>query len=305
MDINNPIFIVGSGRCGTSMLLQIINRFSGVSIPAESHFIPSLYRKYGDNYLDDNAILSLLADIKSSRYVSDWDFKFNDCAIISNVHRKTYSGVIRSLYECYAGQKGKARWGDKTPSYLKDLVLLSKCFPDAKFIHIVRDGRDCALSVMKCAWGPMNLYKAALWWTNSMLKGKEQIDLLRKNREDFAEIYKEFKYEDMIRLPESNLRELFEFIGESFDSKLLENYEINRNNVYKWKSEFNENDKELFESVAGDVLRGYGYECSCKKQRSIPGYVRLLYLLDNFFKSHKNLMWDVKRKLLNKMYVKK
>ena len=63
--------------------------------------------------------------------------------------------AIGTVYAVYAEERGKARWGDKTPMYMQNLRLLERLFPDALFVHLIRDGRDAALSFLSMPKGLM------------------------------------------------------------------------------------------------------------------------------------------------------
>ncbi len=303
---DSPVFIVGSGRCGTSMLLRIINKYTSIAIPAESHFIPR-FKKVISEYEpleDDDNIFKLLLDIKNYPYVRDWDFSFNENDIFKRINHRTYSGVIEAIYTAYALQRNKVRWGDKTPPYLSCMSELYQLFPDAKFIHIIRDGRDCSLSVIQCVWGPMNLYKAAFWWKNGMIRGRKQLEILKSVHSDIDNFYLEVRYEDILLDPNHWLKVIFEFIGERFDSKILDDFEFKTNNIYKWKEYLSDHEKKLFENIAGDLLSAYDYDCMICCNGNIPSVYKIYYSIDNKIRSLKNLLWDCKRKLYNKMYIR-
>ena len=65
----------------------------------------------------------------------------------------TTGEAIAAIFETYAEHEGKPRWGDKTPLYMQQLPLLERLFPDAIWVHLVRDGRDAALSFLELPEG--------------------------------------------------------------------------------------------------------------------------------------------------------
>jgi len=297
MDTQFPLFIVGSGRCGTSMLLKIINDFSSIAIPAESHFIPIFLKKINqyEPLTEDKNLLRLLNDIKDFPYVRDWDMDFDIHKINDQVVERTYAGVVRAIYTEFARQKGKNRWGDKTPPYLGYISDICKLFPDARFLHIVRDGRDCALSVIKCNWGPNNIYKAAVWWRDSLLKGEVELEKCKTMVDDINSIYLEVRYEDILTNPEKLLKEVFDFIHEPFDKELLSKLKIKTNNKFKWKSKMCIKCQKVFEQVAGDMLDKFNYPRAFKELSPISPILEYYYLFDNRIKSINNIWWDIKR----------
>jgi len=81
------------------------------------------------------------------------------------------AGLISALYAEYAAAKGKPRWGDKS-DYLDRLHIVNEMFPNAQFIHIIRDGSDVAHSALKLPWGPDDVVRAAEWWNEHVWVGR-------------------------------------------------------------------------------------------------------------------------------------
>jgi len=302
-----PLFIVGSGRCGTSMLLRIINRFTSIAIPSESHFIPVFKQKlhqYGDLKKKKN-ILKLIKDIGKFPYVRDWDMEFKAEVIAEKVKQYSYAGILNAIYFEYAQQHGKSRWGDKTPWYLRCMSELAELFPNAQFIHIIRDGRDCALSVIECTWGPKNIYKASLWWKEALENGFREIEKLKKKFSDISNIYLEVRYEEILEDPKIQLKKIFEFIGERFNEQIISEFHIKRDNKEMWKSQMSLKQRKLFERVAGDVLKKLEYPTEFENLKAISHTEKIMYLIDNRIKSVKNIWWDLKRKWYGTMVPEK
>ena len=81
---------------------------------------------------------------------------------------RSYRGVLDAVFGQLADNNNTDRWGDKSPEYVQDLDVVGELFPDAKYIHLIRDGRDVALSVMSRYWGPKNIYTAATEWKQAI-----------------------------------------------------------------------------------------------------------------------------------------
>ena len=84
--------------------------------------------------------------------------------------------AVRAFFDLYADKQGKpgARWGDKTPGYVKSMREIQAYLPEARFIHLIRDGRDVALSVLKQTWGPQSIEAAAEKWRSRVTRGRSQ-----------------------------------------------------------------------------------------------------------------------------------
>ena len=215
-----PIFVVGGQRSGTTMLRLMLNSHPHIAIPFESDFIPRFYRRlaeYGDLSSEKN-VSRLLDDIAERPFVKRGKLVQDKEAILARYPR-TYPDLIRAIYEVYAENEGKCRWGDKDPSYVTELNVLWKLFPNCRIVHIVRDGRDVAISLRELEWGSKNLFKLARDW-------KWQVTLGHKMGEMLApEYYIEIRYEDLVLAPEQTLRRICYFIGESYFPEMLSYHE--------------------------------------------------------------------------------
>ena len=176
--------------------------------------------------------------------------------------------------------------GDKTPHYVADIPVLLRIFPDAKVLHIYRDGRDVALSWLGTEFGPTNVFGAATTWRRLVASG-------RRDGASRPGSYLEVRYEELLEAPERTMRSICEFVGEPFVEAVLtpavrgrwyaprrasagtlrERTEVERDNREKWRTQMVQADREMFESVAGDLLTELGYEVE-GLARPMPGLRR-------------------------------
>lgn len=270
----SPVFIVGAQRSGTTMLRLMLNMHPNLVIPFESVFIPEIYRQldsYGSLDCKEN-IARLLEVIADHPFVRRGKLIQDKTAILA-CNPRTYSELVRAIYAVYAESKGKPRWGDKTPSYVTEIDVLRHLFPDCLVIHIVRDGRDVAVSRRGLHWGSTNLPKLARDWSWQVTLGHKMGAMLDGR-------YLEIRYEDLVLEPEATLVKVCHFIGEPYSSKMLD-YSIgadsempaeslsyhresvqppNRGKVLMWKQVMSREDQIIFEQVAGETLEVFGYE---------------------------------------------
>lgn len=273
---NEPFFIVGVGRSGTTLLRLMMHNHPRIAVPYESHFITSYIDKlpdYGNLDIATN-LQKLVVDILSEPLLESWDHTFEESVVLARVARPaSLASVIDAIYADYAEAKGKVRWGDKS-DYLDRMHLINEVFPKAKFIHIVRDGRDVANSVMKMDWGPADILRAADWWHEHVKMGRIVGRVLGPSR------YTEIRYEDLTANPERELARLCAFLGEEYSDSMLRYHELPRSTIpearrgqhhntdapptrtrsFAWKSEMPKRDQALFCQLAGETLNGLGYE---------------------------------------------
>jgi hypothetical protein len=251
------------------LLRDLLRSHPGITIPPESHFIPRFYRAYGHPSSDEEAWRIARSILKTPR-VALWQITAQprDFACC-----RSFNEVTSRLFEIWARKEGKPRWGDKTPHYVRDIPLLLRLFPDAQVIHVIRDGRDVALSWLRTQFEPRNLYMAARMWKEMVTQGRRDGALLP------ARSYMELSYETLLAQPEATMRGVCRFLNEPWDSAVLSLNSLDvmlgwknraitrvalqgnivRDNSGKWRDGMTLRQRALVESVAGDLLKELGY----------------------------------------------
>jgi hypothetical protein len=294
----SPIFIVGCPRSGTALLRDLLRSHPHITFPSESHFIPKLFRAYGDPQNERQAI-QLANVILKMRWVRAWGLSldpssFADC--------RSYREVLSRLYEKWTRKEGKIRWGDKTPQYVAEIPTLLEIFPSCKIIHIYRDGRDVALSWLRAGFGPENVFTAACRWKHLVNAGR------RTGTNLSPETYLEVSYETLLFHPEATMKRVCAFLNEPFCHDVLRrnllaaevisvrrrtsvsDSEIIKSNTGKWKEAMSPSDRILFESVAGDLLRALGYETE-GRTRHISRAEQIKWKMHSAFWSFRQILY--------------
>ena len=285
-----PLILLGVSRSGTTLLRVILDRSPGIAIPDESFFVPLLARRHGRR-IDREHFLDDVARIPTIR---DW------CVSVLDLAARVRSGMptgeaVAAIYEAYAEAAGKSRWGDKTPMYMRHLELLERLFPDAQYVHLIRDGRDAALSFLQMPEGtftrtwahPTTPEQFACLWR------KEVVDARSLGRRVGASRYHEVRYEQLVAAPESTVRAICEFAAVPFEPLMLDytgSVDVSAkphqqrlltpptSGVRSWREDMSADDVAAFESVAGEVLSELGYEVgSPSSGRARPALARWWY----------------------------
>ena len=172
--VHHPVFVLGCGRSGTSLFGALLRKYMKINFGPETQFIVDYHKRlraYGDLREEGNFRL-LIADIARERCFERWHHRFgfqlNAARVAADARERSYAGILTAIFEQFAAHHGMERWGDKSPNYDRDLGVILELFPDARFFHVVRDGRDVALSTFKCFFGAKNAYKAALDWRRQL-----------------------------------------------------------------------------------------------------------------------------------------
>lgn len=281
-------FVVGANRSGTTLLRLMLDAHPALAIPPETFFVPNVIELYdeGDPSRDD--AISLIA---SRPEFGDFGLTADELATAIGAQVNTARGVLLAFYGAYAAKQGKPRFGDKTPGYSGSMRAVEGVLPEARFVHIVRDGRDVALSVMSRALQERTIEELAKRWRRRMKKTRRQGGKV--------DHYLEIRYEDLIAETEATLREVCEFIELDWDAAVLSYYERaaerlgemsgelrgdgekrdlpegyraemhsatsqppDPGRLYKWKREMDPDDVKVFDEIAGDILAELGYETS-------------------------------------------
>jgi len=186
--------------------------------------------------------------------------------------------AIATVYAVYAEEQGKRRWGDKTPMYMQNLRLLEKLFPDALFVHLIRDGRDAALSFLELPAGlvtetwmhPRTPAEFACQW-------RTEVAAARRLGQRIGSRYLEVRYEELVGDVEGVLRRICDFAWLGYEPAMADyagNVDVSAKphqqrlrepptkGVRDWRKQMSPADVSAFEHVAGDLLRKLGYKTS-------------------------------------------
>lgn len=272
---SDPLFILGCPRSGTTLLAELVGR-TPYGKPTETQFIVKYWLeidRYGD--LSDDARLDALTErILAERAVMQWKLETTPSEIRARCEERSYVGLVDAIMGLRAEKRGYPGWGDKTPHYTFRPEIVDRLYPRARYLFIVRDGRDVALSLLGRRWGPNNFFSCAEYWADC----NKDSDLL--NRLEAEGRLLRIRYEDLLEDPEPRVRTLYEFLDHPISEEDLSGLaaSIRSENRQKWKSRMSDDQIELFENVAGDCLRRFGYPVT-HPQRELSGATCLRWRL--------------------------
>ena len=279
-----PLLVLGVRRSGTTLLRVMLDRHSELAIPDESYFVPQV----ADRHRGRIDVEAFIDDLRRLKTLREWHVS------IEEVRPRLRSGMpvgeaIAAVYDTYAVREGKRRWGDKTPMYMQHLRLLERFFPEALFVHLIRDGRDAALSFLAMPEGivtrtwahPRSAADFACQWRAEIAAAR------RLGRRVGPARYLEVRYEELVAEPERELRRISDFARLPFQAGMLDyagridvSAKPHHRSLTKpptaglrdWRGQMSPEDVRAFEGVAGDLLRELGYDTASGP--TLSGWVR-------------------------------
>ncbi len=271
-----PVFVLGSPRSGTTLLYHMLLSAGNFAVyRTESNVFNLLVPRFGDLNVERNKRELMRVWLASKLFeCSGLAAKEIESKVLTECHNG--GDFLRIVMGEMCRKQGVERWADCTPDHLLYMDRIKQQIPEALVVHIVRDGRDVALSLEKQGWirpfpwdRARSVMVAGLYWEWIVNKGREQGRTLGA---DYAELH----FEDLITNPHATLTKLGQFIDHdlnydrilkvgigsvsdpntSFKSKESGKF----NPVGRWKSQFSPKGLEEFESLLGSTLKNLGYE---------------------------------------------
>ena len=269
-----PIF-VGSGRSGTTLLRTIFDSHPDLAMAHEPQFVGTVARKEKQLNAGGFQVGRFVDTIYGNPNFRRMGLERP--AVEAALAADPPSGLaeaVRAVFSLWAAAQDKPRYGDKTPGYIIQIPELARLFPEARFVNVIRDGRNVALSYIERPWGPSTLAEGALYWRSRVSRGRSAGLALGPSR------YTEVRYEDLVADTETEVRRICEFLDLSWQPAMLRYHEkadefvasshepeAFRNvarppttGTRDWSEAMTDRDIAIFEAIAGDLLRDLGYE---------------------------------------------
>lgn len=279
-------FVVGVNRSGTTLLRMMLDAHPQLTMPPETHFVPELIDLDEDGRATPEGFLGV---ITSQR---EWgDFGLTEEQLLGEFRALdplNAGDALRAFYRLYAERVGKPRCGEKTPIYVKSIRKINRALPEARFVHVIRDGRDVALSIRDRAVKEHPIERIAERWVRRIGQARRQ--------SKHVSHYEEIRYEQLILETEPTLRRVLAFFELPWDDAVLDYHqrsadrleEMKRelpadgkrttlsverrmatharttqapdpSRVSRWREQMDREDRRLFESIAGELLSELGY----------------------------------------------
>ena len=268
-----PLFVVGMPRSGTKLLRGVLNSHSNIGIPLnETEFLPYLERhwaQFGDLKQRERfwafyrwTLSTLYMQNRQREYGAQIDHVVWYLACAGDF---SLANVFEQLIRHDARVANDGIWGDKSPSYVRHLPVLKRLYPDAKFVHIIRDVRDYVLSMEKAF--AKDRRRAAQRWVTSIRQAQ-------KEASGFSDDVLMVRYEELLSSPSEVLKRVCAFLNVAYEEAMLTLQQATENlgdaqgkkyivsgNQGKYLTKMNEEERAEIEAIAGELLVSLGYPC--------------------------------------------
>jgi hypothetical protein len=280
-------FVVGVGRSGTTLLRLMLDAHPALAMPPETGFVPDLIAAARE---DGASADDLLEAVTSHRKWGDFGIEPGELrerwAMLDPIRARS---ALRAFFELYAEKQDKPRWGDKTPGYTMHMRRIARTLPEARFVHVIRDGRAVAHSrITSLSLREVPMEQVARRWRRRVKRARSQGARL--------DHYLEIRYEDLVTDTEPVLRRVCEYIELDWDPVMIDYHrrseerlaELDRDipawegklprsaesrmalhtqttkppdpaRIGRWRGEMSADDLAVFESIAGELLTELGY----------------------------------------------
>lgn len=259
-----PFFVVGCGRSGTTLVRAVLDSHPDVAVPLESYFIADYLRSEPKSLAHACRLMTK-------------EFELREWGVDVEPQELQQSGsvvsAIRLLHERYAAHHGARIWGQKTPRLVLHWREISDAFPDARFIHVIRDPRAVAASMVRSNVHKSTPLHAARRWRRDVSHGLELEQALGTN-------CLRVTYEDFVQNPEDSARTMAKFIGVEYSPQMLAFHEqaaddygsyysqihahiaepIRSDRTEAWTRELSTNALRVVETFCGDLMNEVSYQ---------------------------------------------
>lgn len=273
----SPIFMFGFERSGTTLLSMMIGAHPDIAVPLTVTGMWYRYHANMDRYhglASGHDLERLVDDLLSEERIALWDVELDRAELLEGLEPGCFASVVERFHRVYARHKNKPVWGNLDIATLDEMDVANRWFPSARFLHIVRDGRDVALSHRTMPYGSGNILETSEKWTHRLRVNLKMGAILGSER------YQVVRYEDLIVDTEASLRRICDFFCVGYSAKMLDYPGMvgekvpedrrwlwpelasppDSSKVYRWKRKMSRTKRIVFEGVSQRMLMSLGYE---------------------------------------------
>jgi hypothetical protein len=284
-----PTFIFGMERSGTTLLSMMIGAHPQIAVPLATTgmwigFAERLRTFNRLAYRED--VVRLVDEILAHERIALWDAVLDRASLLQGLPLGNYGAIVARFHAEYARAKGKPLWANVDIATLDNMDVVNGWFADARFLHIIRDGRDVALSHQTMPYGAGNIAECARAWADRTTSNAKMGRILGPER------YMTIRFEDLILDTQASLERICAFLGVPFDRAMLHHGDMVKekipedrrwlwpsishppqvSKVGQWRHHMTCSQRIVFEGLARKALRIWGYEAYDQIPKSAAAY---------------------------------
>ena len=283
-----PVFVVGIGRSGTTMLRLMLHRAPELAMLSETWFGPRVWdRRWSFPMVDPvepfrTRLLDLFVDLLHKHDDFPLDFDAYRRRVLDGP--ADLARFLSELGRVWATREGASRWGEKTPPHLYYVDVLGRMFPGATFCVMVRDPRDVAASLVDAPFAAStDPVSFAVEWCRAVAELDRWTDghPSRHVVDDRVDAHVvRVRYEDLVADPDRQLRRVCDVAGLAYDPAMVAFHEdapgyapdqswmagvhrpVNTSSLQRWRRDLHADQVRAIEALAGPAMDRLGYEAS-------------------------------------------
>jgi hypothetical protein len=275
-----PFFIIGAARSGNTLLRAMLASHSAVAIPPESFVLPYLVDRWDRiNFLPWEDLTKLvIATFESHPAFHTWGtdlLPVHQWALALGKKDRSLAAVVDLIYRRYSTERfpGAGSWGDKTPLNTENVHSIERLFPGARYIHILRDGRDAVSSGVAAGLYDGDVARVSHMWLLRVRSARKLGRRLHASR------YVEIRYEELVRHPRPALERVCQYLGLAFEEGMLKPHElfdtlgdtthyshyanlakpVTSSSIGTWRERLTDEQRVIVEKILGATLEELGY----------------------------------------------
>jgi hypothetical protein len=294
--IQDPIFIVGSERSGSNLLRLLLNESDEVAVPHPPHLMRDLSPiapRYGALTKDENFKRLIRHAIKLvDLHFAPWPFRPNEDLVFESAGKRTLYAVYAGIYEQYRAHVSKERWGCKSTFMIHHVSDILRHHKRPRFIHLVRDPRDVAVSARNSVFSHYHPYYTAQLWS------REQSLAFEWSKKLTPDMWYTLRYEDLTADPGTHMKRLCKFLDLKYSPSLLRFFEkpsarrlaglsrswenvarpVLRKNSGRYLGELSIQEILMVENFARSIMEEFGYKPVSESENDVfePGLIQEL-----------------------------
>jgi hypothetical protein len=270
---DRPVMVGGCPRSGTTLFGSMLHSHPLLAMPPETRFVVEGFKKRADfgDLADESARRAYAKWVVAGKGTRFRQLGLQRDPVVSSLVAAppTIGSLSGTVLAEFAALHGKARWGDKRPKYVEILPTIFGLFPDAQFIHLIRDARGCTASLKQLGWWGYGAVESLERWQRSIEAGIRARTWCRPDQ------YLEVRYEDLVADPRRELTRVCSFLGIDYVEEMLTHESgaalidtgyhdrvakpVDDKAVSKWKEILTPEELALVEEKVGPLLDEYGY----------------------------------------------